>query len=43
MLFAFSGWSQKTVTGVVTRRERIYRLPGATVVEKGTTSNGVSN
>ncbi len=40
MLLAFSGWSQKTVTGVVLD-ENGSPLPGATVVEQGTT-NGVS-
>jgi len=40
MLFAFSGWSQKTVTGVVLD-ENGSPLPGATIVEKNT-SNGVS-
>lgn len=40
MLLAFSGMSQKTVTGSVVD-ENGLPLPGATVVEKGTT-NGVS-
>ena len=39
MLFAFSGWSQKTVTGVITDESGLP-LPGASVIEKGT-SNGV--
>ena len=40
MLIAFSGWSQKTVTGTVLDDGGLP-LPGATVIEKGT-SNGVS-
>lgn len=40
MLMAFSGWSQKTVTGTVLDDGGLP-LPGATVIEKGT-SNGVS-
>lgn len=40
MLFAFTGWSQKTVTGVVYDDGGIP-LPGATIVEQGT-SNGVT-
>jgi len=40
MLFAFGGWAQKTVTGVVSDDSGLP-LPGATVVEQGT-SNGVS-
>ena len=40
MLLAFSGMAQKTVTGSVVD-ENGLPLPGATVIEKGTT-NGVS-
>ena len=40
MLMAFSGWAQKTVAGTVLD-EAGLPLPGATVIEKGT-SNGVS-
>ena len=39
MLMAFSGWAQKTVAGIVLD-EGGLPLPGATVIEKGT-SNGV--
>ena len=40
MLIAFSGWAQKTVAGTVLDDGGLP-LPGATVIEKGTT-NGVS-
>ena len=40
MLLAFSGWAQRSISGTVLD-EGGLPLPGATVIEKGT-SNGVS-
>ena len=36
MLFAFSGWSQKTVTGIVS--DTSGSLPGVSILIKGTTT-----